>query len=535
MTREAEVLNRIEELIDSYYEEEIFQGAEELNALLCEAIHGGYKFFVPVTTSVEVDGIKNSEDIEKINKEFVGKEITIKCATVDLQGGGKALMAFTSNEKREKAECSQVMETSIELLINSVMTDKNTDIKGISFNPFANDIFVELNHLGNILLKYTPKSEKLDLKFIVADTPQRKLGKGINLCSKLVEFCEKSEDIPRVAKKYGELLKELGNLSISGMSVRVMHITGDKENNKKLVEAIVKQIAEAYYFNPPFSMDIILEFETETDVKIAKAVWCDMKKACKKGFEKDCKNENSMVNDAVQLGVTIFKDADRYVQNRDMLYEIINMAKLALEVSDNPYIVSALILSLAVESGKYTVEEIAENFGEKVAYLIGRQNICPNEGCYKHIRRTIVNTESGERDFKVFMMIKTLYKLRRLKAKWNKVGLQLLEEINLPTEFISYYFSNIEDAFYKLQDTMKYAQYYWEAVNLYKDLFVGFFLDFDGGSIYQSSLHGETYKFDIATCSWDVFEGSIPEDAEFVERWRAENIIDSYIEEKNKQ
>ena len=82
-----------------------------------------------------------------------------------------------------------------------------------------------------------------------------------------------------------------------------------------------------------------------------------------------------------------------------------------------------------------------------------------------------------------------------------------------------------------MQNYTETRDVYWEMVDLFKDVFVDFFLDEENGRIYQVCADGQQRMYVREDAKYVDYQGEIPESAEPVHRKFAERIEDNWREE----
>lgn len=120
--------------------------------------------------------------------------------------------------------------------------------------------------------------------------------------------------------------------------------------------------------------------------------------------------------------------------------------------------------------------------------------------------------------------------LSSLLEALNRDGTDLWKHMDAPAFLQAWYYSKVQDNLEELQDNPETAGTYWEMMNLYKDLFVSYYLDGEDNILYQISLDGEGYVLDKKTLQWEPLCEEIPEGVRKMTREEAEGLEDNWRE-----
>lgn len=181
-----------------------------------------------------------------------------------------------------------------------------------------------------------------------------------------------------------------------------------------------------------------------------------------------------------------------------------------------------------VEDTDTTIEEIADLFGESVAYLVRGHSEDKSKTWEERKSKDIEDTAAASYRMKQLVLADKLANIRSIYRDYQKIGDNLWKRFNAGVEKQSWYYGKMTDALKELQYYQETRQFYWEMVDLYKEVFVSFRIDRENGVLYQESIDGEAYKFTAGESEWVVCNKTVPEKTINVSRKYAERIEDNW-------
>ncbi|MBQ5656586.1 MAG: hypothetical protein IIV14_04040, partial [Bacteroidaceae bacterium] len=120
--------------------------------------------------------------------------------------------------------------------------------------------------------------------------------------------------------------------------------------------------------------------------------------------------------------------------------------------------------------------------------------------------------------------------MRNMLSDYNAIGEEFWNRFNAPKHLQAWYYSNLCDGLEELQDYENTKAVYWEMMQLYKDLFVQFFVDDSKVLLYQISDSNEGYVLKKGKPQWNELSGSPSKKARLISRKEAERIEDNWAE-----
>ncbi len=190
------------------------------------------------------------------------------------------------------------------------------------------------------------------------------------------------------------------------------------------------------------------------------------------------------------------------------------------------------VLHDTVEDTDATLQDILDNFGEDVAELVASHSEDKSKSWQERKQHTIDELQTADIRHKMLVIADKIANLRDMAKDYRTVGENLWDRFNASKEYIAWYYNGIVDGLAELQRCENTRDAYWELTNLYKDLFVSFYIDEARGRIYQVScdINYEGWMFSRQNPMWIPFNGPIPETAIKVPRQYAERIEDNWLE-----
>ena len=234
------------------------------------------------------------------------------------------------------------------------------------------------------------------------------------------------------------------------------------------------------------------------------------------------------------IGYAVEKHSGQKRKGRDVPWIVhpLEVMTMLSAMGADEELMAAGVLHDITEDTDASLDEIEELFGKNVRRLVASHLHDPAK-TWKENRNNIVESlKDADRDVKMLIMADKISSLRDLSREYRTAGDAVWNRYGAPREMISWYYSACQDQMWDLQKDEKTAPFYWEYVNLYKDMFVRYYLHIDADPernyLLQTSMHGEAYQFLFAKREWvdenDIIQGDLLEP---ISRKWAEYIEDS--------
>jgi (p)ppGpp synthase/HD superfamily hydrolase len=187
------------------------------------------------------------------------------------------------------------------------------------------------------------------------------------------------------------------------------------------------------------------------------------------------------------------------------------------------------VLHDVIEDTDGTYEEIEELFGQDVAELVGEHSEDKSKSWDERKQYAIDELKVAPIRVKMLVLADKVANLRSMCIDFKKCVYELWERFNAPWDKQAWYYSGIQDALSELQSLPETSEIYWEMVARFKDLFVEFYIDEEGETLYQVCADSSIWMLKKEVCEWipvkDAVEGLTP-----LPRYRAEFIEDVWNE-----
>ncbi len=246
------------------------------------------------------------------------------------------------------------------------------------------------------------------------------------------------------------------------------------------------------------------------------------------------KEENDTLNQAIIFAVKRHAGQVRKGSTRPyILHPLAVMNILDSMGADNDLLIAG-VLHDVLEDTDTTIVELANNFGAAVATLVSSHTEDKSKSWAERKSDTIVELQEAPRRVKMLVMADVVANSRDMLAGVLREGERFWDRFNATKEEKAWYYSELQDALYELQEDEATRQVYWEMVNLYKDIFVEFYYDDVEQCLYQVSVHGVVFRLTRKNPDWQSYEDKLPESVVQVPRLWAERLEDDWYEQYRK-
>lgn len=186
----------------------------------------------------------------------------------------------------------------------------------------------------------------------------------------------------------------------------------------------------------------------------------------------------------------------------------------------------AAVVSNSREDGSLSMDAVNTLFGEDVSVLLKGYEPIESESWREQRQSLIDAVRFGDVRKKMLALAEIMADMRcySVKDAHEKSGIQ--KELNVGKIKSSWYYSKILDAVDELQMVEQAEKVYWEAIRMYKDLFVQYYVDETDRKLYQISEHGENAVLTLGSPNWDKFTENLPKAARLITRDAAEQLED---------
>ncbi len=191
------------------------------------------------------------------------------------------------------------------------------------------------------------------------------------------------------------------------------------------------------------------------------------------------------------------------------------------------------VLHGAAEQNGAVVEIFKMRFGVRAAELLKFYIKGCDTDNWRWKKQFILNElELADRDTQILVMADAVADLRALTFAYLVCEERNWKKLKVTKADLSWYYSEVQDILCDMQDDETAGDLYWEMVNLYKDLFVTYYLDDEEGILYQIAHGLYGYAMTREELMWNQIEDQIPEQAEVISRKEAESLEELWTFQK---
>ena len=328
-----------------------------------------------------------------------------------------------------------------------------------------------------------------------------------------VESCQESVPEAIIAFLEGESFEDVLRTAVS--------LGGDSDT----IAAIAGSIAEGYYgVDEDWKKAAISRLPDDLA-----AILCRFD--CLYGTQRE--GEVDPLHRAIRFAEQAHRGQKRKGSDVAYITHPMEVLQLLTEMGASRELLMAGVLHDTVEDTEVTIDEIRQQFGDRVASLVGSHTEDKSKTWRQRKQATLDELRTAERDVKLLILADKVSNLRSMLWDYRQLGEKLWERFNAPKELQSWYNSAMQDEMQELQYDEGARNVYWEMVGLYKDLFVTYYLSAAEPAIYQCACGGECWRLRlwegahcVAQGVWQRWEGELPADAVEIPRLKAERLED---------
>ena len=212
----------------------------------------------------------------------------------------------------------------------------------------------------------------------------------------------------------------------------------------------------------------------------------------------------------------------------DYICHPLEVAQILTEMRpDSDDLIIAGIMHDVVEDKRATLDEVLLKFGPHVAGLVDAHTHPKTDNWVEDKRRANEEIAKATFEVKQLVLADKVSNLRSMYADYQQLGDDLWNRFNAGREHQCIYYSQGLDALEELQYDEHTQAAYWEATELFKDIFVTYYIDAKAGRIWQVCDEGN-WLFEKETLEWKPTDEAVSEKAVKETRAVAETIEDHW-------
>lgn len=244
--------------------------------------------------------------------------------------------------------------------------------------------------------------------------------------------------------------------------------------------------------------------------------------------EEEYIQDNARLDSAIHFAVEKHAGQIRKTSQQPYILHPLETMNILSTMKADANLLIAGVLHDTLEDTDATLNELILSFGEDVADLVSSHTDDPTKSWIERKSAEIKSCKEGSLRLKMLILADKLANLRTMHRDGLELGEKLWECFSAPKEKQSWFYSQIQDGLYELQEYKETAPAYWEMVDLYKYLFVTYYFDIESKCLYQMSTHGEGYILEKENPVWIPFDGELPESIREITKYEAEKIEDAW-------
>ena len=243
--------------------------------------------------------------------------------------------------------------------------------------------------------------------------------------------------------------------------------------------------------------------------------------------------QNHSLEEAIQFAMDAHKGATRKGSNLPYILHPLETMQILASMDADINLMIAGVLHDTIEDTDTTLNDIYNRFGADVANLVNGHTEDKDQIWYIRKLTTIEALPHETIRQKMLTLADKLANMRSMYKDLKQLGDKLWERFNAPKEFQSWNYSKLCDGLEDLKNYKETADAYWELTNLFKDIFVTYYIDEKRGLLHQISTDNEHYVLRKGDPMWHLAKNCPSIEAHIISRKEAEYIEDQWAEEQN--
>lgn len=579
---QAKLMKEIEVSIENFHKDDGYDSFIDVLESVRVAMGNDGKILVPVEVNlgtpmpIDVENVKVGDVVE------LKEDLSFKIRGVELAGGGSTIVAFTSKEEMEKGDPTSIIEMYFDQFLESIL--KNPATEGLLLNPWGKSFMLEKAHIKEIFKVHVDilsKRENIfcfvkqditqaDTMCIVnaannsllggggvdgaihraagpqllkecitlhgCETGEAKITAGYNLKAKHVihtvgpVYSGSEEDARLLRNCYWNSLEMARANDIHSIAFPAISTGVYGYPLEEATEVALKAMSDWLKVNPYYGMAIMVACFDDHTVDVYNDCW-EKYEASFNYREINHGNDGQKLEKAIKFAVDKHSGDVRKGSSKPYILHPMETLQILAAMDADMDLMIAGLLHDVLEDTDATLKEIVDEFGVDVAALVNSHTEDKRQLWYVRKLTTIQELKDADIRLKMLVMADKVANLRSMYNDYKQVGEELWDRFNAPKELQAWYYSEIQDGLEDLQNYTETRDVYWEMVDLFKDIFVVYFLEEDKGRIYQLCADGHCSMYVKEDMQYVEFWDEIPEDAEIVCRKVAERIEDNWREE----
>ena len=175
------------------------------------------------------------------------------------------------------------------------------------------------------------------------------------------------------------------------------------------------------------------------------------------------KLETTILDGAIKFAVEAHSGTERRGKGYPYIIHPMEAAAIVATVTNDQEMLAAAILHDTVEDTDVTLEQLREQFGERVAVLVQHETAPVSEDMPWHLRKEaqIAQLAAAPYESKVVAIGDKLSNLRAIAADYREMGDRLWNRFHAPggKQDIAWYYCSLAEAMKDLEGTLPYREF----------------------------------------------------------------------------
>ena len=224
----------------------------------------------------------------------------------------------------------------------------------------------------------------------------------------------------------------------------------------------------------------------------------------------------------------------------DYICHPLEVAQILTEIVDrggqpnDELIIAGVLHDVLEECPDIKPAEIEERFGTEVARLVNAHTHSKKGGWKERKQKALDEFKAADREVQILVLADKLSNLRSIYADFLEVGDEIWERFNAGKEQQCWYYNEFLDTIVDMQNQSDVRDAYWEATELFKDIFISYYIDEESGTIWQVCPPISTYVCSKQKPDWVEVSEPVPSSAVPTQRLEAEKLEDVWIDRRKR-
>lgn len=197
-------------------------------------------------------------------------------------------------------------------------------------------------------------------------------------------------------------------------------------------------------------------------------------------------DERQLLHEAIVFATRAHKGQLRKGTDLDYISHPLEVLQILTEMQAPVEVLIAGVLHDTMEDTPVTLGEITARFGEKAAALVVSHSEDKKKSWKERKQQAIMKTMEAPLQVKLMIAADKISNLRSMAADYKVTGDHLWKRFHATKQEIAWYYSGVQDGLRELQNYENTSELYWEMVDLFKALFVFYYLDVGKKNLYQT-------------------------------------------------